>query len=247
MRKIGITLSKGGVGKTTTSINLAAALAQLGRTVAVIDTDTQGQAGDALGISADNGLAELLLGECTLSEALVEARDNLYLLSGGTNLAAAKLAIAKREMMPHMVMTEALEPLEGELDYIIIDSAPSWDSLTMNLLFYAKEILAPVLLEGLAIKGLIQFVERLTDVQKYHAIEMKYILPTMLDKRVKQSAELLAQLTEHFGDLLLEPIPLSVRLSECAMHGETIFEYAAGSTGAKAYMKLAERIAADDS
>ncbi len=247
MRKIVVSLSKGGVGKTTTAVNLAAGLATSGGTkVLLIDTDTQGQAGSMLGVETDMGLAELMFGECKPEEAIVEARKNLFLLAGGRALAGIQRLIVRKEFGGEQTLAEAMSSVDGGYDYVILDTPPGWSSMTINVLFYANEVLAPVSLEAMTLQGLLEFNQSLKAIQQYrHELILKYVLPTFLDRRVKKSAEILEMLHEHYGDLVCDPIRYNVRLSEAPGFGRTIFEYDASSPGAKDYRKLTKRIARD--
>lgn len=241
MRKIAVAMSKGGVGKTTTAVNVAAGLAARGLSTLLIDTDTQGQAARALGIAPTAGLAELVAGDATPGEAITEARPGLYLLAGGQALAGTKREIARRDYRAEHVLSEALEPFSGRVAYVVVDTGPGWDSLLVNVLFYVEELLCPVSLEGLAIAGLVDFVQRIETIRGYRqGLELSHILPTGLDRRISQSGEILGQLEEHFRGRVLSPIPYNVRLSEAAARGLTIWEYAPGSTGAEAYSRLVD-------
>ena len=245
-RIISISLSKGGVGKTTTAVNLSAALAISGRRVLLIDTDTQAQAGKALGIRPETGLADFMLGNAEFEQVLVEARPNLHLLSGGHRLAAVKQVIAEADMRQEETLAFALEPYIQYYDYIILDTSPGWDNLQINVLFFAREILTPVNLEVLSLDGLIEFTHRIKEVSRYHPVELKYVLPTALDRRVKQTEEILPQLDNHFGQAVCNPIRYNVRLSEAPAYGQHIFEYDKSSNGAKDYMELTKRIVQDE-
>ena len=243
MRKIAISLSKGGTGKTTTAINLAHGLALAGRRVLLVDCDTQGQASFFLGIQAEKGLSDILSGEATAQEAIVLARERLWLLAGGRDLAKAVVGIAKRQGAIEKALSEGLAPLKKSFDFIILDTAPGWDILSVNILFYAEEVLCPVSLEVAAIQSLGEFIERLADIRAYNArLRLQYVLPTFMDRRVRQAGELLAQLEGHFRERLCSPIRYNVRLSEATGHGKSIFEYAPRSVGAEDYHKLIERI-----
>jgi chromosome partitioning protein len=243
MRKIAVSLSKGGVGKTTTAVNLATGLARAGFTVLLVDTDTQGQTSRALGLSPEVGLADLLSGEATPEEAMILARERLYLLAGGRSLAGLKRAIDRKDFGGENTLSEGLESIHDNFDYIILDTSPGWDSLTVNVLFYATEILAPVSMEILTLTGLLDFKKSIESIQKYREeLQIRYILPTFYDKRVKKSEEIFLQLQSFYADKLCKPIRYSVRLSEAPGFGQTIYEYAPGSTGAEDYQNLVERI-----
>lgn len=246
MRRIAVCLSKGGVGKTTTAINLAHGLALAGSTVLLIDTDTQGQVAKALGVEPETGLAELLTQRADIDEAIVPVRDNLWLLAGGRSLAGAKREIDRRTFGGELALTEALEPIEGRFDFVVLDTAPSLDILSVNVLFYAKEVLTPVSPEVLTLQGVLEFQHSLNGVQKYHRdLQLKYVLPTFYDLRVKKSHEILDQLKIHYDDLLCQPIKYSVRLSESPGYGQTIFEYDPNSPGAEGYKILTQRVMKD--
>lgn len=243
MRKIAISLTKGGVGKTTTAVNLAAGLALAGSRVLLIDTDAQGQASYMLGLQPKAGLAQLMTEEMEPDEAIVEARAALWLLAGGEALAGAWRWIARKESGGEQTLAEALAPLDGRYDYVILDTPPGWGAMTANVLFYAHEVLAPVSLEVLTLKGLVQFQGRLKAVQRHQDITLDHVLPTFFDRRVKKSVEILEQLQAYCGQQLCPPIRYNVRLSEAAGYGQTIYEYAPRCRGAEDYRRLTERIA----
>jgi chromosome partitioning protein len=247
MRKLAIALSKGGVGKTTTAVNLAAGLALAGKRTLLIEVDTQGQAARALGLKPAVGLSELVTGKGAPGETILAARDRLWLLAGGRDLAGVKHQIARTEFRGEQMLLEALAPLNDQYDYAILDTGPGWDALTVNVLFYATEVLAPVSLEILSLSSLVEFRQSIEAIQRYHPhLALRYILPTFLDRRVKKSGEILQQLNNAFGDKVCTPIRYSVKLSEAPGYGQTIFEYAPQSAGAGDYQALTERIRQDE-
>ncbi len=245
-RRIGVTLSKGGVGKTTTSVNLAAGLALAGFKVLLVDTDTQGQAAYVLGLKPKAGLTELVTGELPAEAAMVEARENLWLLAGGRSLAGIKRLIDRKDYGGELTLAEALEPLEKEFDYVIVDTSPGWDPLTVNVLFYVNELITPVSLEVMTLQGLVEFLKSLASIQKYRGdVTLNYILPTFLDKRIKNPDSILDRLKSLYGEYVCTPIRYNVRLSESPAYGKTIFEYAPGSHGALDYRELVRKVAGD--
>ncbi|SMC24874.1 chromosome partitioning protein [Desulfacinum hydrothermale DSM 13146] len=247
MRRIAVSLSKGGVGKTTTAVNLAAGLALAGHKVLLVDTDTQGQAAYMLGVKPKAGLTELMTGEVVPEDCMLEARERLWLLAGGKSLAGVKRLIARKDFRSEMMLSEALSPYDDRFDYVIIDTSPGWDVLTINVLFYANEVLIPVSLEAMAIQGLLEFCRSLASVQAYHKeLSLKYVVPTFMDKRVKQSEEIYSQLEAHFNSKLCPPVRYNVRLSEAPGHGQTIYEYAPGSPGAKDYRELVRKVSGNE-
>lgn len=246
MRKIAIALSKGGVGKTTTAINLAAGLTRQDRRVLLVDLDTQGQVAKALGVQPAAGLAEMVMEGLAPDQVLAEARQGVWLLAGGRSLAGLKRVIERKDFGGEQTLAEALAPLEGRFDLVLLDTAPAWDTLVVNALFYASEVLIPVSLEVMALQGMIDFVRALGPIQKYHpSLAMRYIVPTFMDRRVKKSDEILAQLRGYYPELVCDPIRYNVRLSEAPGYSQTIFEYAPHSSGAQDYQLLTERILRD--
>jgi len=250
MRKICVALSKGGVAKSSTAVSIAHGLALQGKKVLLVDTDDQGQDAFLLGVKPPYGLAEVLDekettgGEkITVEKALYEARENLWILAGGKALAGVKRAIGRKDMGAEHSLTQALASLEGKFDFVIIDTSPSWDTLTINALFYCEEILTPVSLEVLTLNSLAEFAERIRSVQKHHKhLKHAYLVPTFWDRRVKKSEEILKQLRKYYSDLLCDPIKYCVRISESAGFGKTIYEYAPASSGAKDYKNTVRRI-----
>lgn len=246
-RRIAVSLSKGGTGKSTTLTSLAHGLALAGHNVLAIDTDTQGQVAEIFGCRPEVGVAELIAEEVSPEEALFQARERLWILAGGRGLAGTKQLIAKQEFGSEQVLSRALAPYNGRFDYILVDTSPGWDALTINVLFYVNELIAPVALEVLAVRGLVHFERRIKDIQDYHPdLQMRYVLPTFLDGRVKKSQEILQQLREYYGSRICDPIRYNVRLSEAPGYGLSIFEYDPKSSGASDYATLVERIRADE-
>lgn len=245
-RIIAVALAKGGVGKTTTAVNLAAALAHAGRRVLLVDTDTQNQAARSLGILPEKGLYDYVADKADAAEVLAEARPNLYLLAGGQSIARLKRQFSQAEYGVEGQLAASLAPLSEFFNYILIDNSPGWDTLAVNVLFYAQEALCPVTLETLAIQGLFDYTERISRIGKDSGIELRYIVPTMQDRRFAQTEEIHVQLREHYGPLLCDPIRANIRLSEAPAHGEHIFEYAPTSRGADDYMRLALRVMQDE-
>jgi chromosome partitioning protein len=216
--------------------------------VLLVDADTQGHCAKLLGVKPEKGLADLLEGGAP-QELIVQARENLWLLAGGQALGETKNLIGKKDFGRETMLAEALAPYEEHFDFCIIDTSPGWDVLTVNVLFYATEILCPVSLEALSVDGFLGFLAGIEPILQYRRknrerFEIRYVLPTFLDGRVKKSAEILAQLGSHFGGRLCDPIRYSVGLSEAPAYGQTIFEYAPASRGAEDYTKLIERVTA---
>lgn len=245
MRKLCISLSKGGVGKSSTCVSLAHGLALAGKKVLLVDTDDQGQDSFLLGVQPTYSLADVLNEDVKAEDAIHQARENLWILSGGKALSGVKRAIGRKDFGAEQTLSQALAPLEGLFDFVIVDTSPSWDTLTINALFYCKEVLTPISLEILTLNSLVEFSERLKSVQNFNKnLTYKYLLPTFWDRRVKKSSEILEQLRKYYPDIVCDPVKYSVRLSESAGFGKTIYEYAPNSTGAQDYEKTVQRILA---
>jgi chromosome partitioning protein len=243
LRKIAFTNAKGGVAKTTTCVNVGAGLALAGYRTLLVDCDTQGQITKSLGIRAGEGLADLVQGDAGLDDVQIEARENLFVISGGGTLSGVKRMISRRDMRSELVLSEALEDLRG-YDFVLLDTAPSWDVLSVNCLFYVDEILIPVSMEVLALQGIGDFLGRVNEVQQYReGLLIKGIIPTFYDGRVKKSAEIMEQLERHFPDALWPAVRYNTKLSEAPGFGQHIFEYARKSNGAADYARLAQRLA----
>jgi chromosome partitioning protein len=242
-RRIAVTLSKGGVGKTTTAVNLAHGLALTGKRILLIDTDTQGQSAFMLGVSPKAGLTELITGELPAEEAFFQARENLWLLSGGKSLAGVKRMIQRKDFGGEHTLSEKLSPVANQFDYIIFDTSPGWDPIIVNVLFFVKEIIIPVSLEVMTLQGLAQFLKSFSAIQKYNKkLGLKYLIPTFHDNRIRNTATILNKLKELYGDHVSHPIHYNVKLCEAPAYGQSIFEFAPNSKGAEDYQRLVELI-----
>ena len=241
MRRIAVALSKGGVGKSTTAATLAYALAKLGERVLLIDSDTQGQCSNMLGVKPSKGLADLLDG-ADPADVLTEARPKLWLLAGERTLNEAKTLMMRKMYGVETVLSEALTVYNEQFDYVLIDTAPGWDVMSINVLFYAEEILCPVSVEALAVDGFLKFLRSVEPLQQRKPIELAYILPTFVDGRVKRSEEIFELLSSRFTGRVCDPIRYSVKLSECPAHGQIIFEYAPRDRATYDYSALTTRV-----
>lgn len=243
-RKISVSLSKGGVGKTTTAVNLAVGLSLAGFKVLLVDTDTQGQSSYMLGVTPKAGLTELVTGELSPEETMVQVRERLWLLAGGKSLAGVKRLIGRKDFGGELTLSETLTGPTKHFDYVIVDTSPGWDPLTVNILFYVNEILTPVSLEVMSIQGLVEFLKSVASIQKYRPqVALRYILPTFLDMRVKKSVGILEKIQELYGNNVCAPIRYNVRLSEAPAYGQSIYEFAPGSPGASDYRELVRKVA----
>ncbi len=246
-RSIGIMISKGGVGKTSTAVNLAHGLALRDYRVLLVDTDTQGQCAYLLGVKPKTGLTEFVRGDLAARDAVIKARDGLWLLAGGKNLAELKRYIDRKDFGGENTLNEALTPLEVNYDFIIVDSSPGWDPLTVNVLFYVKEVLVPVSLEVMSVQGLSEFLKSFAAIKKYNKnVQLKYILPTFMNRSNRNSGEILEGFEKLYGKYLCSPIRYSPRLSEAPGYGMTIYEYAGGDKVVNDFRQLINEVLNED-
>ncbi len=238
---------KGGVGKTTTSINLAAALAELGRRVLLIDLDPQGNATmGSGGTSAPHGLYDVLLGDTPAAEAALTLAGGYDILAADADLSGAEIELAQvpqRERRLH----DALAPLRGTYDFIYIDCPPALSLLTINALTAADAVLIPMQCEYYALEGLTALLATVKRVrgQLNPALTIEGLLRTMFDPRNGLALEVSDQLSRHFGNQLFQTIiPRNVRLAEAPSHGISVIQYDRASKGAQAYLALAAEVLA---
>lgn len=245
-RRISVSLSKGGVGKTTTSVNLSAGLALAGFKVLLVDTDTQGQSAYVLGKQPGAGLTELLTGELPAEDTIIPARKNLWLLGGGRSLAGVKRLIDKKSFGAEYTLAEAFSKFEEQYDFVIIDTSPGWDQMTVNVLFYVTEILVPVALEVMPLQGLSEFMKSLGSINKYRKeVALKYVLPTFMDTRIKHPQDIFLKLKQLYRDYICKPIRYNENFSQAPAYGKTIFEFAPGCNGAEDYRELVRNVTRD--
>ena len=250
MRKLAIAMAKGGVGKTTTAVNLAHGLAILGKRVLLVDCDTQGQVAKFLGVNPEFGLYEFITRKdkdgkaVSPNSTLYQCRNNLWILAGGIQLVELKNWLGEQPRnIRQTILGNQLIPQKGSLDFLIFDCAPGWDVLSVNILMAANEVLCPVALQGPSMEGLKTFFRYLQSAQKLNTdLRLDYILPTMFDRRTRQSHQIFQQVQKYFARQICDPIHYNVRLSEAPSHGQTIFEYESRSRGAMDYKKLIRRV-----
>lgn len=240
---------KGGVGKTTTAVSLAASLAEAGATAIVVDADPQANATVALGLPKDEepSLYDVLAGTTSAVDALRDtAIPNLRVLPAHADLAAANVELPRLEDSDHL-LRDALAPLRGEAQFIFLDCPPSIGPLTLNALGAADRVIVPVQAEYFALEGLGSLLETLALVQKQlnPALAIEGLVITMWDPRTRLSHDVEAEVRKHFPSLVFETvIPRNVRLSEAPSYGLPITQYDPRSTGAESYVQLAEELAA---
>lgn len=253
-RIITVSNQKGGVGKTTTTVNLASALARRGANVLVIDLDPQGNASTALGVAHRpeiTSVYEVLLGDHTLAEAMQQSTDHesLFCVPSTINLAGAEIelvSLVAREQRLRTALETFLAESERDFHYVFIDCPPSLGLLTVNAFVAAQEVLIPIQCEYYALEGLSQLLSNIQLIQKHlnPRLRVSTILLTMYDARTNLAQEVATEVREHFPEETLSAmIPRSVRVSEAPSYGQTVHAYDSASIGALAYLEAAAEIA----
>ena len=247
-RIIAITNQKGGVGKTTTAINLAACLAEAGQHVLLVDFDPQGNASSGLGVDLDeveNTVYEMMAQEATLQECCVKtAQENLDVLPSNMNLAGAEIEFQEVEHKERMLKNN-LETVRDEYDYILIDCPPSLNILTINALTAADTVLVPIQCEYYALEGLGQVLKTVELVKRKMnpQLELEGVVFTMYDARTNLSLEVVENVKNNLNQTIYKTIiPRNVRLAEAPSHGLPITRYDTRSTGAESYRMLAAEV-----
>ena len=243
---IGVANQKGGVGKTTTAVNLAAALGVLEKKVLLIDADPQANATSGLGIEEVNfSTYNLLEHSADVKDCIQKTSSpNLDLVPSHIDLVAAEIELVDRDKREYM-LKKALEEVKSEYDYIIIDCAPSLGLITVNALTAANSVIIPIQCEYFALEGLGKLLNTVKNVQKIHNydLDIEGLLLTMYDSRLRLSNQVVEEVNTHFPEMVFETvISRNVRLSEAPSFGESILMYDAESKGAIQYIQLAEEV-----
>ncbi|WP_108868726.1 ParA family protein [Aquimarina aquimarini] len=245
---IAIANQKGGVGKTTTSVNLAASLGVLEKKVLLIDADPQANATSGLGLdveSIEKGTYQILEHTVTPLDAILETNaPNVDIIPAHIDLVAIEIELVDKDQREYM-LKKVIEGLKSEYDYILIDCAPSLGLLTLNALTAADSVMIPIQCEYFALEGLGKLLNTIKSVQKVHNqnLDIEGLLLTMYDSRLRLSNQVVEEVQKHFNEMVFKTIiQRNIRLSEAPSYGESIINYDASSKGASNYLSLAHEI-----
>lgn len=248
-RIIAIANQKGGVGKTTTSTNLSACLAEMNKKVLLIDIDPQGNATSGVGVNKnelDNTVYEMIIGECELEDCILKnVIDNLDILPSNVNLSGAEIDLIGVESR-EFILKRSIDKIRDEYDYIIIDCPPSLNMLTVNAMTTADSVLVPIQCEYYALEGLSQLIHTINLVKERlnPGLEIEGVVFTMYDARTNLSLQVVENVKENLRQNVYKTIiPRNIRLAEAPSHGLPINLYDSKSAGAESYRLLAEEVA----
>ena len=247
-RIISVANQKGGVGKTTTAINLAACLALSGQKVLIIDIDPQGNASSGLGVNLrenQKGIYELLAGNASLDQVIYPTEiDTLKIIPSNVDLAGAEIELVGRDHR-EKILSMALNGVSAEYEFVVIDCPPSLGLLTLNALTVSQSVLIPMQCEYYALQGLSHLLKTLQRIKKSINPNLKVegILLTMYDNRTLLTSQVENQVKKYFSEFLMKTIiPRNIRLSEAPSHGKPIILYANRSKGSDSYVELAQEV-----
>ena len=246
-RIIAVANQKGGVGKTTTSVNLSAAFAEMGKKVLLIDCDPQGNATSGLGIEKDGlelSIYDALINDTPMEEIILQTQFGLDMVPSVMDLAGAEVELVNLDDKQYR-LKKAVELIKDKYDYILIDCPPSLGHVTLNALTAADSVLLPLQCEFYALEGLSQLLSTVQLVQEQlnGDLRIEGLVLTMYDSRTNLAEQVVEEVKTHFPDMVYATkIPRNVRLSEAPSFGKPIFAYASSSKGAQAYMSLAEEV-----
>jgi len=245
-RRLAIFNHKGGTGKTTTSVQLAAALATKGLRVLLVDTDSQGNVAVSLNVKAERSLYHVLVMGLSPKDATINVRPNLDLIASNETLAAAELYLAGRQNRDR-VLRDRLARVENDYDVVVLDCSPSLSLMNQNALVASDGIIVPVACDYLSLVGVRQVIKTVKNVNSLlrHPVQITGVLPTFYDARARICRDALETLKDHFGDRCYEPIRMATKIKEAPAQGKTIFEHAPDSTASEDYARVAARVMED--
>ena len=245
---VAIANQKGGVGKTTTTVNLSACLAEKGKKVLLIDMDPQGNATSGFSINKveqEKTIYELLLGECSINECIIkDVLPGISIIPSNVNLAAAEIELIGIEDKEY-ILSKEMEWVKDNYDYIMLDCPPAFNTLTLSAMTTANSVIVPIQCEYLALEGLSDLITTINLVKERlnPELDLEGIVFTMYDGRTVLSQQVVENVRQHFPDKIYETkIPRNVRLSEAPSFGQPIIVYDPKSTGAESYRNLAEEV-----
>ncbi len=245
-RVIGILNYKGGTGKTTTVVNLAAGLALRGARVLCVDLDPQGSLAKHFGVQYDDSLTDLLLGDAEPATCIYSARENIDILPSDRSMLKAEKELWNMEDMrvSRRVLADKLRVADDPYSFVLVDFPPSVSLISQNGLLYISELIIPMIMSHLSVMGTRQVLGTLKAIGRIpdHQVRLLFVLPTLYTGRLRKDRQILEQMQHMFGDKLAEPIRNNVKLAEAPAHQQTIFEYAPRSNGADDYTQFIRRV-----
>ncbi len=242
-RRLAVFNHKGGTGKTTTSVSIAAGLANRGLRVLLVDTDSQGNVGVSLGLKAERTLYHVLVMGLKPADAVIPVRPNLDVIVSNETLAAAELYLAGRQNRDR-VLRDRLASLGDAYDAVVIDCSPSLSLMNQNALVVADGVLVPVACDFLSLVGVRQVIKTIKNVNAllHHPVQIYGVLPTFYDARARICRDAVETMKQHFAERCMSPIRMTTKIKEAPAQGKTIFEYAPGSNAAIDYERVVARI-----